>query len=191
LNIPINNEYSGAIAQSVYGTGSVHYNDFSCTGRESTLTSCRHSIGSSCDYRYYRAGVYCYSNLHSLRESACKHTFSACSYIIYLMITYQASPTRFHATCTELNWCILIWQPPPIRQESIVNYFIDCSTHNRDARRGDRTAMPIYTNSYSMRLQPHQIYNCCVGAMNGAGSGNPICQNIITYETGKHYDKTL
>jgi hypothetical protein len=74
----LNNEYSGAIAQSVYGTGSVHYSYFSCTGSESSLTNCWSSTGSSCDYHYYRAGVYCYSSLHYLRESACKHTFSAC-----------------------------------------------------------------------------------------------------------------
>ena len=87
---------------------------------------------------------------------------------------------RFHATCTELNRCTFTWQPPPIRQESIVNYAINCSTHNRDARRDEWT----YSTYGIVRLQPHQIYNCCVAAVNGAGRGNSICQTIITHETG-------
>ena len=83
IYVSINNEYSGAIVQSIYGTGSVHYRDFYCNGRESGLTRCRYSTGSSCQYRYYRAGVYCYSGLRYLRESVCKYTFSACIPITY------------------------------------------------------------------------------------------------------------
>ena len=44
----INDEwYSGAaIAQSMYGTGPVHYTEISCIRIESKLTSCQRSAGS-------------------------------------------------------------------------------------------------------------------------------------------------
>ena len=103
---------------------------------------------------------------------------------MHVAIYYTASPMRFHVTCTESNWCTFTWQPPPIRQESIVYYAIDCSTHNSDTRR-DKWTYSTYSTYYrTVRFQPHQIYNCCVAAVNGAGRGNSICQIIITYETG-------
>ena len=44
-----------------------------------------------------------------------------------------------------------------------------------------------FSTSTSLRLQPYQLYNCCVAAVNEAGRGNSSCQTIMTYEKRMFY----
>ena len=124
--------------------------------------------------------------------SVCLCAISACMPITKLL-KFIASPTRFQTICEESNLCTLSWQRPPMyyrRQGTLLNYFINCSTVHKDARR-DESATNITLSSTNVTLhvwlQPYRFYNCCVAAVNEAGRGNSACQTIITHEAGKLY----
>ena len=51
--------HAGASAQSVYGSGGVHYREISCTGSESTLTDCQHYLSVGSCYYDNKAGINC------------------------------------------------------------------------------------------------------------------------------------
>jgi hypothetical protein len=102
---------------------------------------------------------------------------------------------RFQVLCEMSNLCTLNWQQPPVlsrRQGNILNYSMNCSTLHKDARRDEWTTN-ISTNATSLHawFQPYRFYNCCVAAVNEAGTGNSSCQTVITHEAGKlHYVHT-
>jgi hypothetical protein len=95
---------------------------------------------------------------------------------------------RFQVICETSNFCTLNWQQPSVhsrRYGTILNYFINCSTLHKDARRDEWTTN-VSTNDISLYawFQPYRFYNCCVAAVNEVGRGNSSCQTFITHEAG-------
>ena len=96
---------------------------------------------------------------------------------------------RFQVMCETSNLCTLNWQQPPVhttRHGNISNYFMNCSTLHKDARReGWTTNISSINTTIQAWFQPYRFYNCCVAAVNEAGRGNSSCQIFITHEAGK------
>ena len=110
--------------------------------------------------------------------------------MIMIVMNFIASPMRFQVMCETSNLCTLNWQQPPAhsrRHGNITNYFMNCSTLHKDARREEWTTNMSSTNTTIQAwFQPYRFYNCCVAAVNEAGMGNSSCQTFITHEAGNH-----
>lgn len=167
---------------------SPHYSSISCTGRELWLIDCQ-LTGYNFTHSCYSARASC--NYYYLRMHACLHA-NVVHDSLKILIFATASPTRFQVTCDKSNLCTFSWQPPSAytlsrRYGNTVYYGVSCTA---TGTKGNDQSIVYrrYTSQYNSRINlslPYQFYNCCIVAMNEAGSGSPSCQTLITHEAGK------